>query len=160
MSENQPIGNPTGQSAVPERAEESVISPGLKVVGNLESEGDVVIAGTVEGDITSRGLTISQGATVPGSIHSDVVTILGAVQGEVHARSVGIAKTGGMTGDVIYASLAIEDGAVIEGNCRRAKEGGEPKVSKLKAVEGGAGKAPAAAPRPEPKESKPWYKVW
>ena len=43
---------------------------------------------------------------------------------------------------------------------RRAKEGGEPKVSKLKAVEGGAGKAPAAAPRPEPKESKPWYKVW
>lgn len=154
MNENQTMGNPGGQSAAPQRAEESVISPGLKVVGNLESEGDIVISGIVEGDITSRGLTISQGATVKGSIKADVVTVLGNVQGEVTARSVGIAKTGEMTGDVIYGSLAIEDGAVIEGNCRRAKEGGDAKVSKLKAVEGGAGKAPAAA-RPEVKESKP-----
>jgi cytoskeletal protein CcmA (bactofilin family) len=154
MSEGQHLGGAPGQGAAP-RAEESLISTGLKVVGNLESEGDIVISGTVEGDIHSRGLTVSQGASVNGSIKADVVTILGSVQGEVNARSVGIAKTGEMSGDVIYGSLAIEDGAVIEGNCRRAKEGADTKVSKLKAVEGGASKTAPAPARETVKESKP-----
>ena len=135
MNERQSMGGTAGLSTAAPRAEESVISTGLKVMGNLESEGDIVISGTVEGDITSRGLTISQGATVKGSIKVDVVTILGSVQGEVNARSVGIAKTGEMTGDLIYESLAIEDGAVIEAKCQRVKEGGDAKVSNLKAIE-------------------------
>jgi len=134
-----------GTGASTAQSEESVISVGLKVVGNLESDGDVVIAGTVEGDITSRGLTVSQGASVKGSISAEVVTILGRVEGQVKARSVGIAKSGEMTGDIEYGSLAIEDGAVLEGNCRRTKAASEARVSKLKAVEGGAVKSTAAS---------------
>lgn len=132
---------------------ESVISAGLRIVGNLESDGDVVIAGTVEGDISSRGLTVSEGATVKGAINAEMVTILGVVEGEIKARSVGIAKTGEMTGDIEYATLAIEDGAVLEGTCRRIKAGADAKISKLKAVEGGAARPPAAtAPAAKPAE--------
>ena len=158
MNKSQSVGGTVGQSTAAPRAEESVISAGLKVVGNLESEGDIVIAGTVEGDINSHGLTISQGATVKGSIKAEVVTVLGIVQGEVNARSVGIAKTGEMTGDVIYGSLAIEDGAIIDGNCRHAKNDGDAKVSKLKAVEGGATQTPVAdvaSDAVKEKENKP-----
>lgn len=130
---------------------ESVISAGLRIVGNLESDGDVVIAGTVEGDISSRGLTVSEGATVKGAITAEMVTILGVVEGEVRARSVGIAKTGEMSGDIEYATLAIEDGAILEGTVRRIKSGADTKVSKLKAVEGGASKAPVAKPSEDAK---------
>lgn len=153
MNEN-PMGSGSVTSTAPNtQGMESVISAGLRVVGNLESDGDVVIAGTVEGDISSRGLTVSEGASVKGAITAEMVTILGVVEGEIRARSVGIAKTGEMTGDIEYATLAIEDGAVLEGTVRRVKTGVDTKVSKLKAVEGGAGKAPAPA-RPA-EEAKP-----
>lgn len=146
MNESPMASGTMSSNAQSTQGMESVISAGLRVVGNLESDGDVVIAGTVEGDISSRGLTVSEGATVKGAITAEMVTILGVVEGEVRARSVGIAKSGEMTGDIEYATLAIEDGAVLEGSCRRIKAGADAKVSKLKAVEGGAGKAPAAAP--------------
>ncbi|HEX9646654.1 MAG TPA: polymer-forming cytoskeletal protein [Alphaproteobacteria bacterium] len=128
------------------KADQSQISAGLKVVGNLESDGDVVISGVVEGDIASRGLTIAQGATVQGSIQADNVQIMGSVQGQVRARTVKIARTGEMTGDVNYESLSIEEGAMLDGQCRRIQSGraaGDAKVSKLTAVEGGAKKEEA-----------------
>ena len=147
-----PIASGTAASNAPNtQGMESVISAGLRIVGNLESDGDVVIAGTVEGDISSRGLTVSEGATVKGAITAEMVTILGVVEGEVRARSVGIAKTGEMSGDIEYATLAIEDGAILEGTVRRIKTGADAKISKLKAVEGGAAKAPAAKPAEEAK---------
>ncbi|MDP6951544.1 MAG: polymer-forming cytoskeletal protein [Alphaproteobacteria bacterium] len=133
-----PAAAPTGQ------AEASLISAGLKVVGNLESDGDVVIAGTVEGDIAGRGLTVRAGARVVGAIDVDTVHILGVVEGKVTARSVHIAESGEMTGDVLYEKLAIDEGAMLDGQCRRNKAGGST-VSKLKTVDGGAKKAEAPA---------------
>ena len=116
-------------SAAAAKAESSLISPGLKVLGNLECDGDVVIAGTVEGDISGKSLTVREGARV---------------KGKVAARSVRIAASGEMTGDVQYEILAIEEGAMLDGQCRRGKAGGST-VSKLKTVEGGAGKSDSVA---------------
>ena len=45
----------------------SIVSAGLQVTGNLISDGDVQIEGTIEGDIRSRMLTV--GARVVTSIH-------------------------------------------------------------------------------------------
>ena len=152
MNESPMASGTVTSSAPGTQGMESVISAGLRIVGNLESDGDVVIAGTVEGDISSRGLTVAEGATVKGAIDAEMVTILGVVEGEIKARSVGIAKTGEMTGDIEYATLAIEDGAVLEGTCRRIKAGADAKISKLKAVEGGAARPAAAAPAAKPAE--------
>jgi cytoskeletal protein CcmA (bactofilin family) len=148
---DDPLGGTTAQpAAAPVRAgtdargEPSIISAGLKVIGNMESEGDIVITGTVEGDIKSRGLTVSEGAKVEGSIEVDTVHILGTVNGKVSARAVHIATSGEMTGDVQYETLAVEEGALLEGQCRRAKPGqagAGAKVPKLKPVESG-GKKP------------------
>jgi cytoskeletal protein CcmA (bactofilin family) len=140
---------PAPSSGAAGQADQSLISAGLKVVGNLESNGDVVIAGVVEGDIASRSLTVSQGATVQGSIQVETVQVMGAVQGQVRARSVRIARTGEMTGDVHYETLSIEEGAMIDGQCRRVQPGrpaSESKVSKLTAVEGGGAKKEEAKP--------------
>lgn len=133
----------TASTSAAGQSDQSLISAGLKVVGNLESNGDVVISGIVEGDIASRSLTVSQGASVQGSIQVETLQIMGAVQGQVRARSVRIARTGEMTGDVNYESLSIEEGAMIDGQCRRVQPGrpaADSKVSKLTAVEGGAKK--------------------
>ncbi len=139
------LGQPPA-AATSAQAEASLISTGLKVVGNVESEGDVVIAGTVEGDIAGHGLTVRPGARVMGAINVETVHILGVVEGKVTARSVRIAESGEMIGDVFYEKLAIEEGAMLDGQCRRSKAGGST-VSKLKTVEGGGAKkaeAPAS----------------
>ena len=121
------------------QSESSVISAGLKIVGNLQSEADVVISGTVEGDINSRGLTVSEGAHITGTIESTSVEVRGKVDGQIHASSVKIARSGYVNGDVIYETLCIDEGAVVEGQLRRNKDslcGHKSKISTLTPVDG------------------------
>jgi cytoskeletal protein CcmA (bactofilin family) len=118
------------------RSEPSVISADLKLVGNLESAGDVQIDGTVEGDIKSRSVTIGEGAHIDGSIVADKVRICGSVSGQVKGTAVSITKTARVEGDVTYKTLSVDEGAVLEGHCRRsespAKASSESRVSTLK----------------------------
>lgn len=130
--------------------EHSVISAGLRVIGNLESDEDVEVRGTVEGDITSRSLTVSAGATVRGAITADSVNIAGTVNGEVTADRVLLTKTGDMTGDITYKTLAIDEGAAFDGQCRRVESGRKDSknVSNLKPVQSAAEVADDAPPPP------------
>ena len=117
--------------------EHSVISAGLRVIGNLESDEDVEVRGVVEGDITSRSLTVSAGAKVTGAITADTVNISGTVNGEVIADRVTISKTGDMTGGVTYKTLSIDEGAAFDGQCQRAESGRKDakNISNLKPVQ-------------------------
>ena len=111
-------GTPT-RSAGKASGETSAISADLKVVGNLESAGDIQLDGTVVGDINSRTLTVGEGAHVEGSITADEVRICGKLSGQVTAASVSIAKTAIIKGDITYQMLSIEEGASLEGRCNK-----------------------------------------
>ena len=113
---NKVVGS---QPAITESGEPSVINAGLTIVGNLQSNNDVVISGTIEGDITSRGLTVSEGASVTGTIECANVQVQGNVNGQVNASSVKIARTGNVSGDIVYDTLSIDEGAVVQGHLRR-----------------------------------------
>ena len=126
-------------SSLGSQAESSVISAGLKIVGNLQSEADVMISGTVEGDINSRSLTVSEGATVVGTIESTSVEVRGRVDGQVNASSVRVARGGHVNGDILYETLSIDEGAVVEGQLRRNQGGkgaSKPNVSTLTPIDG------------------------
>lgn len=96
----------------------SIISSDLTINGNLTSEGDVQVDGTVEGDIISNKLTVSSSATVRGAIEAETVVVAGHVTGQIKARHVTLAKTARVIADVIQERLSIEPGAFFEGNCR------------------------------------------
>ena len=120
-------------------AEASIINSGVKVVGNMESDGDIMVAGAVEGDIASVGLTVGEGAMVKGTIAAGTATILGRVEGEIRTRTIRVAATGEIVGDIAYESLAVDSGARIDGRVRKA----DPEA---RAAAANAGKAaPAAA---------------
>jgi len=107
-----------GGSATP-----SLISADLKVVGNLESDGDLQIDGNVQGDIKSRSVTVGESANVKGGIVADTARICGTVTGKVQASSVTVAKGAKVKGDIIQQTLSIEAGAEIEGQIRRLDSG-------------------------------------
>ncbi|WP_033069757.1 bactofilin family protein [Thalassospira australica] len=97
----------------------SVINADLRVTGDLISESDVQVDGSVNGDIRTRTLTIGQNGEVRGEIVAEKIRICGTVVGQVRARDVSLADTARMIGDILHESLSIEPGAHIEGHCRR-----------------------------------------
>ncbi len=116
---------PQSQSSAPVSVEgsrpgvPSIISVDLKIVGDLNSGGDLQIDGAVEGDITSRALTIGESAVVRGVLVAETVHIYGSVIGEVRANSVTMSKTARVEGDITHQSLAMEAGAELIGKLSR-----------------------------------------
>ena len=123
-------------AATPARAVPSLVSTDLEITGNLQTPGEVQLDGTVEGDITCGKLMVGEKAHITGHIVADEVVIRGKVTGRVKARSVHLAKTAQVYGDIWHDSLAIEAGAYLDGHCKRNDT--QPAVA-----------APASAPRAE-----------
>ena len=123
FSRNKPHSSPgsepkkTGKPAVP-----SVISADLTITGNLVSNGEIQVDGTVIGDIRTDTLLVVENARVTGETVARCTRIHGQVEGQITARSVTLAKTAHVTGDIIHENLSIEKGAFLEGHCRRIEE--------------------------------------
>ncbi len=97
----------------------SIISSDMKILGSVESRGDLQIDGMIEGDVTSRTVTVSEGATVRGSVSAETVRVGGAVKGGLNAKSVTLTRTAKVEGDIVHQALTIETGAGFEGQCKR-----------------------------------------
>lgn len=97
----------------------SIVSPDLKVTGNLMSRGDIQVDGHVEGDVEAANLTIGESGAVHGKVSAKTVRLCGSVHGEIHGGTVTLAASARMMGDIVHESLAIEAGAHLEGHCRR-----------------------------------------
>lgn len=103
-----------GASGVP-----SIVSPEMTVTGNLSSNGDVQVDGTVDGDVRAETLTIGEDGVINGTVRAGTLRVLGRIDGEIQAGDVTILASAHVCGDVVHESLAIEAGARIEGHCRR-----------------------------------------
>jgi cytoskeletal protein CcmA (bactofilin family) len=97
----------------------SIISADMKIVGSVESAGDIQIDGAIEGDVSSRTLTVSDTASVRGSITADTVRVAGTVRGGISGKSVTLTRSAKVEGDIVHQALAIESGASFEGQCKR-----------------------------------------
>ncbi len=124
---NTPPRTPGAKSR---NAAPSLVSANLQVVGNLNTEGEIQIDGTVEGDITCNKLTVGESATISGEINADEIEVRGRVQGRIRARAVLLSKSANVTGDVWHDTLSIESGAFLEGHCKRNDSATTPAAPK------------------------------
>lgn len=108
--------------------------------GGLDSGSDVVIKGTVSGEVKAStveileegrvlkgnidcdDLVMSESAIVVGDIKAEKsIIIAGAVKGNVESNNkVSLKSTAIIQGNITSASIAIEDGAAIDGTCTQA----------------------------------------
>lgn len=107
-------GKPAAKASVP-----SIISPDLRINGDMVCSGDIQIDGWVEGDIQSRNVVVGEGATVHGAVQAENVRICGIINGQIRADNVTLEKSARVTGDILHKSLSIEQGAFLEGMCKR-----------------------------------------
>jgi cytoskeletal protein CcmA (bactofilin family) len=104
------------------------IAPSTKIVGTISGQGSYVFCGTVEGDCDINGpLTLAEGGRWKGVLKANDVIIAGTVEGDVVARQrVEISGTARVSGSLSGNSIAVAEGAVIEGEIRVTS--GEPPV--------------------------------
>lgn len=115
-----PMGTP---STTPRpKAPASALSSDLVVKGNMKSTGDIVIEGTVEGDIRAHMITIGESATVKGEVVADDVVVNGRIIGRLRGLKVRLTATARVEGDIIHKTIAIESGAHFEGSVQRQED--------------------------------------
>lgn len=103
---------------------ETVIGPSIKVKGNFQGKGNIVVEGTVEGSLkTEADLFIGNDAKVVANIESTDAAIHGEVSGNIKSRGyLAIGKNARIAGDIQYNEISIEKGAIIHGNLSAALE--------------------------------------
>jgi len=96
------------------------IAKGSKIVGRLSGKGAYVFCGEVEGDCDIEGpVTLADGGHWRGTLKATDVVIAGRVDGDVIAdQRVEIAGSARVAGSLSGLSIAVAEGAVIEGEIK------------------------------------------
>lgn len=110
---------PTAPASAPASAGTSRIGQSMKFKGEIHSDEDFLIDGTVEGSISvpKHSVVIGAESKVQATIEAHSVLIHGQVEGKINAtEKVEISKTGRFKGDLIARRLEIQEGAVFVGS--------------------------------------------
>jgi cytoskeletal protein CcmA (bactofilin family) len=96
----------------------TVIGAGLAIEGELTSQEEVVVQGTLRGTLaTNDAVSVASGGVVEADVTAASLSVAGQVTGNVTANErVDIQAGGRLIGDVKAARLTIADGAQFKGN--------------------------------------------
>ncbi len=142
---------PSSGSSKDAKSPPSIVSGNLRIVGDLETDGEIQIDGSVEGNVASQSLTVGDKASICGEVVAGEVEIHGDVSGKIRAGRVRLGKTAKVIGDIWHEVLSIEPGAHVEGQLMRAKKDSTSddlprvQVTATRAPKPDAGDSPKAA---------------
>jgi cytoskeletal protein CcmA (bactofilin family) len=107
----------SGRSDSDRSGREAVIGKTTRVRGRVSGDGDLLIEGNVEGDITLRGdLTIAEGGRATSTIEASAVTLRGELDGDVRASGALRIEAGArVRGDMQGETISLEEGAEFVG---------------------------------------------
>lgn len=96
---------------------ENVLGMNTTLTGQLRSDGNVRIDGVFVGTIETAGnVILGEHARVEADITANAVQVWGAVKGNITASSrLEILSSGRVWGDIMVASLLIDEGGVFRG---------------------------------------------
>lgn len=96
---------------------ETVVGPSVVVEGDFVSEGNILVKGTVSGNVkTGRLLTVEEGAKILANVKAGDAVISGEVQGNVKVDSrLELTASARLLGDITCDTLVIEAGALLQG---------------------------------------------
>ena len=102
--------------------ETTIISDTSNFQGNIETEGTLIVHGSVTGMIKCGSLEILQEGDVDANVEAESVSVAGKFQGEmICSGRLNILSTGTVIGEIAYGRLSIESGGQLAGNLTRSK---------------------------------------
>ena len=96
---------------------ETVVGPSVRVEGDFASEGNIVVKGTVCGNVkTSKMLTVENGAKIFANVKAENSVISGGIKGNVKVVDrLELTETAQICGDMECKVLSIAPGALVYG---------------------------------------------
>lgn len=107
----------TSQGSAPESVI-SIVGPGMKVVGDCDTDGTLRIEGAVQGTVrAAKAVVIGRDGVVIGDVITQDAVVSGRVEGSVTAESrLELQASCKIDGEVYTPRLQLEEGAVLNGS--------------------------------------------
>jgi cytoskeletal protein CcmA (bactofilin family) len=98
----------------------NLISNGTDISGDIKSNGDIRIDGSLTGNLNTKGKVV---IGVTGKVNGEVICknseVSGSVEGKIMVNQLLILKASSkILGDIATSKLSIEPGAKFTGNCK------------------------------------------
>lgn len=103
----------------------TVIRAGLHLDGNIRTTNDILLEGSVRGEVTANAITVAAGATLSGNVSATVIVVDGTIEGVVRCLKLQVNTTGAVSGEIHHSVLVVEAGAAIEGTVFRTERASE-----------------------------------
>lgn len=99
--------------------ERNVVAKNTTIVGDIKSDGDFRIDGTLEGTLVTNGrVIIGTEGVVKGKVEAANADIEGRFSGELMVSNIlTIKATANISGDVVIGKLSVEPGASFNATC-------------------------------------------
>lgn len=139
------------EQAAPRNANEGVISiigPGMRIVGDCETEGTVRVEGRVEGTIRAKkAVVVGREGVVTGEVYTQDAVIGGTVSGTLVAESrLELQETSRLEGEIRARRIRLDEGAMVNGNVQM----GDHVVAPTPEARAVADPASSEHPEPQP----------
>jgi cytoskeletal protein CcmA (bactofilin family) len=133
-------------SAAPESVI-SIIAPGMRIIGNCETDGTVRVEGTVEGGISAgKAVVVGKQGRVAGDITTQDAVISGRVEGRLEAASrLELQATCHIEGEVYTRRMQLEEGAVLNATVHMGGEAAHAPTPQPQAAQPGPNRAAPAS---------------
>jgi cytoskeletal protein CcmA (bactofilin family) len=107
------------QAQVAGGSQRNVLAAGTVITGDIKSDGDFRVDGTIEGTIETKGrIVVGQTGVIKGTTICTNAEVEGSLSGNVHVNELlSLKATARITGDVVVGKLAIEPGATFDATC-------------------------------------------
>ena len=102
-----------------ETASVNIIGAGTSLEGDVTTNGDMRIDGSLTGTINVKGkLVVGPSGSVQGEIICQNADVFGTIKGKIGvAELLSLKSSAKLTGDIITNKIAIEPGAIFTGSC-------------------------------------------
>ena len=117
----------------------TTLGPSLTITGDITSQEDMTVHGTVKGTITMQqgALVIAPSGKAEANVQGSIVTVHGTASGDLNASTkLELMDTAHVSGTITATSLVLRDGAVFNGIIDMStKKGAAAKPAAPKLVE-------------------------
>ena len=118
---------PVVQPSAPAKPAASYLAPGTALEGQLRSEGDLEIAGSFRGSITTNGtVTVSEDSRITGNVAARELQCAGEINGDLSITgNTTLEEKARINGSVSTGTMSVARGAAICGSVEMGKKSGK-----------------------------------
>lgn len=101
-----------------------MVGEGVIITGSISVPGSIFVYGNVNGDVLANEIVVGLNGIVNGEVKVENAVISGLITNSILARdNLILRSTGKISGTLIYQSIEVENGGIIDGKIEKCLTG-------------------------------------